>query len=251
MRGSDIFLSVAHGFFIEECGERSTEDDLSVTQCLSRFLNNAVSAAVVSAEISQITGSQVEFMTRIQEILTVPDDPPLVMRLTSLTVNGRREQHPWTRLEDNRLLRAIHKFGLDDWGEVIKFVGMGRSRAQCRQRWNRGLNPLLRKRPWSPDEERQLRALVTRHGPRAWTRIAGEMEYRSDAQCRYHFQQMQKRDNEPKNPPGVEEPTAEMPADGLDLEMAKMPSTENLFSSPQFFSLFPQEETSLINSFFF
>jgi hypothetical protein len=108
---------------------------------------------------------------------------------TNLPVALRRRTRPWTAAEDQRLLGGIARFGVDSWQNVATFVGSGRNRAQCSQRWSRGLNPRISKKVWTPDEESQLEALVKEHGEKSWAKIASIMGNRSDVQCRYHYRQ--------------------------------------------------------------
>lgn len=102
----------------------------------------------------------------------------------------RKKTRSWTEYEDQRLLAGIHKFGTDNWVSVAAFVGNGRTRAQCSQRWTRGLDPRISKDKWSPEDEESLMRLVIQYGTKSWTRIAQEIGNRSDVQCRYHYKQM-------------------------------------------------------------
>ena len=105
----------------------------------------------------------------------------------------RSRARNWSKYEDQRLLAGVCKYGLNNWALVSRFIGNGRTRSQCSQRWNRGLDPALSKAPWTPEEEAQLAALVKEYGEKSWKRIAVALGNRSDVQCRYHFQQMRKR----------------------------------------------------------
>ena len=98
----------------------------------------------------------------------------------------------WSPFEDYRLLHAIHKFGLLNWDKVATFVGNGRTRAQCSQRWNRCMNPTLSKEVWTQEEEEKLLSLIDSEGVRGWTQIARMMGNRSDVQCRYRYNQILK-----------------------------------------------------------
>jgi hypothetical protein len=136
-------------------------------------------------------------LQRISSILNVPrmpihprHDPPALP--STATLFSRTKNHPWTTYEDQRLLYALHIHGVGEWGEVSAFVGNGRTRAQCSQRWFRGLDPGISRVLWTPEEEEKLFNLVRAHGERAWMKIAGELGNRSDSQCRYHFHRMMK-----------------------------------------------------------
>jgi hypothetical protein len=52
------------------------------------------------------------------------------------------------------------------------------------------LDPKLSKIPWSKKEDTQLMRLVRKHNSN-WTKIAREMDQRSDVQCRHRYQQIQ------------------------------------------------------------
>jgi hypothetical protein len=104
----------------------------------------------------------------------------------------RKKPRPWSPAEDVRLLAGIYRFGVDNWAPIAQFVGNGRTRAQCVQRWVRGLDPRISKEQWSDDEERRLLELVREDGAKGWTKIAAGLGNRSDVQCRYHFRQMQR-----------------------------------------------------------
>jgi hypothetical protein len=133
----------------------------------------------------------VKGIDRLSIILTMPESPlpPAVPRQCEVSRNRR---HPWTELEDNRLLCGLHRYGLRDWGEIAKFVGNSRSRSQCEQRWSRGLDPRISRNLWSSDEDTKLIALVMNFGTDGWRAISLHMGNRSDVQCRYRYIQLKK-----------------------------------------------------------
>ncbi|OHT14334.1 hypothetical protein TRFO_15392 [Tritrichomonas foetus] len=109
------------------------------------------------------------------------------------TMNGARKKiRSWTLTEDQRLLLGIHRFGLDNWALVSEFVGGGRTRSQCSQRWLRGLDPHIIKDHWRPDDDEKLLTLVALHGNKSWTQIAEDLGNRCDVQCRYRYRQLMK-----------------------------------------------------------
>lgn len=107
-----------------------------------------------------------------------------------------KKMRQWSEIEDQRLLSGIHKYGTDNWAMVASHMGNTRTRAQCQQRWFRGLDPRLSKRSWSKQEEDKLMLLVNEFGQKNWTRVASAMCTRSDAQCRYHYLQLMKQSQE-------------------------------------------------------
>lgn len=103
---------------------------------------------------------------------------------------SRKKTHSWSHQEDTKLLAGIYKYGVDNWTTISLFVGNNRTRAQCSQRWTRGLNPRIKKNLWSYEEDVQLVQLVNTYGDKSWTKIASMMKSRSDVQCRYHYHQI-------------------------------------------------------------
>jgi hypothetical protein len=108
----------------------------------------------------------------------------------------RQRSQPWTTIEDDRLLCAIARFGFENWRSVAAFVGAGRTRSQCSQRWIRGLDPRIQKTTWNPEDESRLCTLVDMYGMKNWAKIASIIGTRSDVQCRYRYLQMQNKKGE-------------------------------------------------------
>ncbi|EAX97889.1 Myb-like DNA-binding domain containing protein [Trichomonas vaginalis G3] len=100
---------------------------------------------------------------------------------------SRNKSRSWTPEEDNRLIEAVNKYGSSEWCKIAQYVGNGRTRSQCGQRWNRVLSPQISKDPWTPEEDQKLANLVCLYGDRTWSKIANEMGSRSDVQCRYRW----------------------------------------------------------------
>jgi hypothetical protein len=109
---------------------------------------------------------------------------------TTPTGNIRKKTRTWSVMEDNRLLAGVYHYGTENWKSVCQFLGSGRNRAQCSQRWTRCLNPRISKKNWSEEENRQLEELVRLNGDKSWTKISALMGNRSDVQCRYHYRQL-------------------------------------------------------------
>jgi hypothetical protein len=137
----------------------------------------------------------------IHEILSVDDDPLPPFRLPR-SEGARQAVQPWTRAEDVRLLAGICRLGTDNWPAIARFVGSNRTRSQCSQRWQRELDPRISRTQWTDEEESKLRTLVNKHGMKSWIAIAREFGNRTDVQCRYRYQQLQRYDHE-RNPPYV------------------------------------------------
>jgi len=133
-------------------------------------------------------------MDKLKSIVEIPDEqiPDRPIDDSSL-LNQRKKTRTWTSNEDLRLLKAIHKIGLDNWNEVARYVGNGRSRSQCSQRWIRVLDPRISKSNWSPEEDEKLISFVQAFGEKSWAKISHLMGTRSDVQCRYRYQQLPKQ----------------------------------------------------------
>ena len=118
----------------------------------------------------------------------------------------REKSRPWSNYEDQRLIAGIMRYGLDNWTSISRFVGNSRTRAQCSQRWTRGLDPKISKAQWTQQEENALMQLIQIHGNKAWTIISVHMRNRSDVQCRYKYKQLLKEKRIKLNEPLHQEP---------------------------------------------
>jgi hypothetical protein len=165
--------------FLEDSFTQYLRGALSYEKCLEHEI------AVLHREVA---------VARLREILCVGDDPlPYLDGQSSAALSSRQKTRPWSAIEDQRLLAAILRIGFDNWRYVSLFVGNGRNRAQCSQRWFRGLNPKISKEPWTPEEEARLIQLVKQWGVKSWAKIATALGKRSDVQCRYHYKQIENR----------------------------------------------------------
>lgn len=195
-----------------------------ITEALIQLLNNKISLVQACQIINPIVGTQ-HPMQKVAGILSITDDP-LPPNPQDYSENlSRHKTRPWIPYEDQRLLAAILRYGFDNWVLIAEFVGNGRTRSQCSQRWNRGLNPKISKGTWSKEEEEKLLRLVSENGDKSWTKISMKFGNRSDVQCRYRYQQLQKdnqiaeknsnspkdevNDNEEKSDDTVAQPSAD------------------------------------------
>ncbi|OHS92781.1 Myb-like DNA-binding domain containing protein [Tritrichomonas foetus] len=173
-------------------------DHQSIESVLNMFLSNRISFKEAAPIFMRLLGTK-KPLTKILTILQTPEQPipdsigqgigNMQMGSMPLPINLNKSRH-WTNYEDRRLLAGIHRFGSDNWQAVAMFVGNGRSKSQCCQRWARGLNPEIKKDKWLPEEEELLLQLVNSGTCKSWTSIAAKMKNRSDVQCRYHYKQM-------------------------------------------------------------
>jgi hypothetical protein len=91
----------------------------------------------------------------------------------------------WTLEEDKRLIEYIKANGAKDWGKAAKAVKT-KTNNQCSQRWNKALDPSIKKGPWSMQEDRLLIELVQQYGYK-WKRISKQVPGRTGKQCRDRY----------------------------------------------------------------
>jgi hypothetical protein len=196
------------------------EVNLITPECeafIRSVINNVCSQTI---SLNQCKTSLTPFLTtsgpldRFFAILSCPPNPFPFFADRSFRGNRvKKRAIPWIEAEDNRLLAAIHRFGTQAWPAVAAFVGNRRTRAQCAQRWFRGLDPRISKEGWSPDDDAKLLSLVAARCDEGWTWISKQMGNRSDVQCRYRYVQL-RRD-------GGELPT-KVESNPLQHELAKL-----------------------------
>jgi hypothetical protein len=178
--------------YIAELERPLAPEQLSrVRDVLMRYVGRVLSYGECVTALFPVIGTS-QPIDRLEAILCVPPAPLPSSPALALPPEARAKTRPWTAYEDQRLLAAIHRFGFDAWQIVASFVGNGRTKAQCSQRWNRGLDPKICKEHWPREEDDRLMGLVARFGEKSWTRVAGEIGNRSDVQCRYRYKQLQK-----------------------------------------------------------
>jgi hypothetical protein len=127
-------------------------------------------------------------MKKLRSILEVPGRPIPNPAPQESAGNSRRKSRLWMAYEDQRLLAGIYQLGTDNWVAIARFVGNGRTRSQCYQRWTRELDPRISKERWTPEEEERLVNLVNIYGRRSWMKVSHELGNRSDVQCRYRYE---------------------------------------------------------------
>jgi hypothetical protein len=196
MLTNDPLLDVALSMVQEECAALDAPTALSVRLMLSGFISGASSYLDSRRAAMGLVGAA-GFIDKLHQILTCPDQPlPESKARSSFDANGARKRtQSWTSQEDIRLLAGVHRFGATsscNWSVVAQFVGNGRTRSQCSQRWIRVLDPRISKDQWTPEQDERLVELVSQLGEKAWMKVAASLGNRSDVQCRYHYLQMQR-----------------------------------------------------------
>jgi hypothetical protein len=88
----------------------------------------------------------------------------------------------WTVEEDAKLADAIKELGKDDWPAIVARVP-GRTHVQCRKRWVNNLDPDIKRRGWTLEDDGTLSEAVEVIG-RDWTAVAALFPGRTNTQCR-------------------------------------------------------------------
>lgn len=206
-------LHASHDGILDNMDQRSREHVRSIFQ---DYLLDSCDFETCVRRLLQYTNN-INSLDNLRQIKEVGDDPlPNHVPVIDQT-KSRKKIQSWTKIEDNRLLAGILRYGLENWSSVSTFVGNCRTRGQCSQRWQRGLDPTIKRSNWTPEEEQKLLDLVAKYGEKAWMKIASEIGNRSDVQCRYHYLQMQKeaRPTQPITIPKITtmpKPTTDSPA---------------------------------------
>lgn len=195
--GKDVLVEVGMSYVEGIMSSIDPRDYDRLASTLSDFLDGTIQFPQASRVFMETIGRD-EPLVRVNEILTIPEEPiPYTEEEQAEDNHNRKKTRTWSACEDQRLVAGVYKYGLDNWPMVAQFVGNGRTRAQCTQRWARGLNPKICKKHWTPAEDEQLKRLVQTYGEKAWTKIAAALGNRSDVQCRYHYRQIIRGDEMP------------------------------------------------------
>ncbi|KAG2152880.1 hypothetical protein DEU56DRAFT_520255 [Suillus clintonianus] len=94
-----------------------------------------------------------------------------------------RKIHLWTPESDERMLEAVSTFGHDNWSVVACHVSEDATPSQCQNRYQRTLDPSLKHKAWSDEEDSLLRLAVQAHGT-SWVDVATAIPGRHNDQCR-------------------------------------------------------------------
>jgi hypothetical protein len=179
------FPDVAVSWLLEDAAEDLTpQDEDLIRSVVSRLCTKSISMDDCRVALSPLLTSM-RALNRLGAVLHCQSERIRSGRLPESS--SHRRARPWSQSEDNRLLWAVHSHGVQAWPAISKFVGNGRSHAQCAQRWFRGLDPRISKEDWTTEDDARLLQLVVQHGERGWTWVSGEMGNRSDVQCRYRY----------------------------------------------------------------
>jgi hypothetical protein len=189
----DPLLDLAVSYALEDRIPLPPETLMIIRSVVDRYINGTLEFRDATLTLSTAIGPN-HIIGRIDQILRTPltPIPSMIGEAPAADPFSRAKARPWTPYEDQRLIAGIHRFGFGSWLSVAEFVGNDRTKAQCYQRWMRGLDPNINKDKWTPEQDFQLLVLVALHGNKAWSKISAGIPDRCDVQCRYRFKQLLK-----------------------------------------------------------
>lgn len=91
----------------------------------------------------------------------------------------------WAPHEDDLLRLLISKFG-KQWSVIASHMP-NRSATQIAARWEKCINPLVTKGPFTAEEDQLILDYVEEYGCHAWPKITTKLPHRTSKQCRERY----------------------------------------------------------------
>ena len=96
-----------------------------------------------------------------------------------------KKKNPFTKEEDDKIKELVNIYGDKRWSMISKIIG-NRNPKQIRQRWINHLNPSIRKRSFTFEEDLLILQKYREYGPR-WTLISKFFDGRSENAIKNRF----------------------------------------------------------------
>ncbi|XP_074527019.1 snRNA-activating protein complex subunit 4 [Halichoeres trimaculatus] len=129
--------------------------------------------------------------TQMSYFMEGRDHCQLIYRWTQV-LDPNLKKGPWTKEEDELLLKAVAQYGEKEWWRMRSEVP-GRTDGACRDRYLDCLKADTKRGPFDREEEILLLRLVEKHGVGRWSKIAAEIPHRTDAQCMRIWRKLSRR----------------------------------------------------------
>lgn len=97
----------------------------------------------------------------------------------------RNSRGPWRVEEDRLLTELVKQYGPCQWSTIAAYLP-NRTGKQTRERWMNQLNPALKKKNWSAEEDRLILVLRSEIGNK-WSTIASMLPGRTDNSVKNRF----------------------------------------------------------------
>ncbi|KAM3836038.1 snRNA-activating protein complex subunit 4, partial [Diretmus argenteus] len=120
--------------------------------------------------------------------------PSQLMYRWTQVLDPTLQKGPWSKEEDELLLRAIARHGEKNWWKIRMEVP-GRTQCACRDRYHDSLKKGTRRGAFDEREKKLLIQLLKKHGVGRWAKIAAEIPNRYDAQCLREWKKMNRVTN--------------------------------------------------------
>ncbi|KAJ3435188.1 myb-like DNA-binding domain containing protein [Anaeramoeba flamelloides] len=91
----------------------------------------------------------------------------------------------WSEKEDLKLVKIVKQYKQKNWSCVASYFETKNS-TQCLHRWQKVLNPKVKKGRWNKKEDKKLKKYYKQYGT-DWSTIAKKIRHRTSKQCRERY----------------------------------------------------------------